>query len=257
MRKYLLTLLFWAQLIQFSVQAQTVLDQAKLSGIMEFTMDNDEGNVFMPDAEFNLFIKGNMSKVEMLSMMGNNVMIKDMSNNITTVLLEMMGKKYGYNISNDSIFSDTSQLLKNARVDSSYFLKQVNLIYTEYSKKINGIDCKKAIISYLNSSNTPENFEVWYCPDYLLPEGVSLGLENMMGQKSNLVLAGKIKEIKGLPVSYSIKVRVNARQLLNIRFEIEEIKMKIKIDDDTFEIPRSFNILSYREFQKVAPDFMK
>lgn len=257
MKKHLLTLFFWVLLIEFGVKAQTVLAQAKLSGIMEFTIDNDERNVFMPDAEFNVFIKGNMSKVEMLSMMGNNVMIKNMSNNTTTVLLEMMGKKYGYSISNDSIFSDTSQLLKNARIDSSSYLKQGNLIYTEDSKKINGIECKKAIISYLSSSNTPENFEVWYCPDYLLPEGVSLGLENMMGKKSNLALAAKIKEIKGLPISYNIKVRVNARQLLNIRFEIEEINTKSKIGEDSFEIPRAYTILSYREFQKVAPDFMK
>lgn len=130
--------------------------------------------------------------------------------------------------------------IKNACIETEADLAQQNKDYelnleeVKGTKKIAGYNCKKVKASLI--SNPSETFDVYYTSE--------LGMDSI----NNI---GPYKQIKGMLMEYRLK-----KLGLEMSFTATSVK-KEEIEEDAFEVPAFYKIVTRSEMEKLFDDIQK
>lgn len=194
-----------------------------------------------------IYYKGDKTKVESVSDFGKNMTFTDKAEKKTTTLMEMMGRKMGfYSTEQDAeAMQKRMDSSRKARRDSLEAMglrfsdpAEPEIVYTEESKKIAGIVCKKALIRTKSRQGEINETTIWYAPDFKMGSGFSMGTSGGgMGRSMGLNPAGMDK-INGFPMEYSIS-RQNG---MTVSMIVTKVDLDADIEDKTFDIPKGYDI---------------
>ena len=212
------------------------------------------------DLSTTVYYKGDMTKIESTSDFGNNITIVDRKEKKTTTLMEMMGKKMGFYSTDedDKAMRARMDSARNQRKDSLQKLgitfsapAEPEIVYTNESKKIAGLNCMKAIIKTKNRQGETNESTVWYCPDFKMGEGFTMVGGGPIGRGMMGGLNG-IEKINGFPMEYEMQ-RSNG---MKIHMTVSNVQLDPKIEDKTFEIPNGYDIKPMSEMQGTGGRMM-
>jgi hypothetical protein len=259
----------------FAIQAQQVLTNAVVKARIETSSDNsgagsgDGGGgmvIQMAGSETDIvgYFKDSMRKVSVKNNFMNSITLYDGNTGVSTILTESMGEKTGYTQ------NDMQRLEQRRRSDSIMKAREgeegsgpgrmvirmggganektTDISYSDESKKINGLDCKKAVVTTQGNDGTEKKTDVWYCPAYKLPAGINLG-RGMMN----------LAELKGMPVLYERSNTINVggnEIIMTTRYEVTSVETGKKIEDKEFELPKGYKVKTWEEYLKENPDGM-
>ncbi len=220
------------------------------------------------DATSTIYFRGDMSKVESVSDFGNNVVITDIKNKKTTTLIEAMGRKTGFystpaeeqqmRARMDSMRDARRDSMQQARRDTLQRMgfsfgtpAKPEIVYTEQTKKIAGMICKKAIVKNTQRGQTTET-EVWYSPEFKLAPGFSLnggngGQGGGRGGMMSMAGVNGLDQIEGFPMEYTTS-RGNG---FKIHMTVAKVQLDANIDDKVFEIPKGYELKPVTEMQQM------
>lgn len=192
------------------------------------------------DIQSTIWMKNGLSKTEADLGFGKSVVYYNSLNKTTTTLFELMGKKMGF-YSNEEELNKMLRETDSASIQRNAFNKQDVLIeYLNEEKTVAGIKCKKAIIHYQNRRLEDQQQEVWYCPEFILEQGIRF---------NELIRSASIpglKKLKGFPMEMEIK-----RQNGSItKFEVQKIELNADIKDQEFIIPSGYDIRPMSEMNQ-------
>jgi len=205
------------------------------------------------EANTTMYYRGDMSKVESTSDFGNNIIITDKKNKKTTTLTEAMGRKFGFYSTEEDEKAMRSRMdsSRNARRDS---LEKAGIPvskpakpeveYINETKKIAGYTCKKAILKSKNQRGEVNSTIVWYCPDFKMAEGFSLGGGAGRGMMAMAGVNG-LDQIEGFPMEYQME-RNNG---MKMHMTVTKVQLDAVIEDKVFEIPKGYDIKPMSEMQ--------
>lgn len=264
--------IIFLSLFPLTNMAQEVLHNGILKAKIETSTENNGGNegsgmevmIAGNETDIIVFLKDSLRKVLIQSNAMNSTNLYNGKTGITTVLTETMGEKTGYTQTQEQ------KLLQKRRADSIIkarengeppaagggivfrttlgAAKTTGIEYTSETKEINGMNCKKAIVTTSTPDGNEKKIDVWYTPDYILPVGVAVGRGGL-----------DLSTLKGIPVAYeqtnSIKMGDNEMTMIS-RYELKKIDKKAAVADKEFDIPKGYNIKTWDEYLKDNPDGM-
>jgi GLPGLI family protein len=179
---------------------------------------NDQMKSMMPKT-MTLTVKGNKSKVEMITGMGKNINITNGDDHTTITMMDMMGKKFAFNSTSEDIQKD----MEGAG--------DISVEYTNDTKEILGYTCKKAII-HMKGENEG-SMTVYYT--------------NELGSKALNFDNPQFKDIDGLMLEYEI---VNSNPGFTMHFVATNVEKK-KISDKEFDIPEGYEIKTREDMKTM------
>lgn len=169
-------------------------------------------------ASTTIFLKGNMSRSEMVSALFSSATIHDAKTGSAVVLREVSGQKLLIRMTSE----DWKK--KNARYEGITFSN------TGESKEIAGYKCTKAVAKMSDGST----FTVFYTSD-IVPENKEYDYH--------------FKDLNGLPLEYELTQRN-----LTIRYTVSKINLN-PVPASKFDIPTSgYRELSYEESQNMKAE---
>lgn len=188
-----------------------------------------------------MFFKNGMTKIESDMGMGTNQVIIDSKTKITTTLFEAMGRKMGFTSSDSAM----QQMMNNQdsgrqRIRPQQFNPEVFIEYLSETKKIAGMECKKALIRYKNRSGAEEQQIVWYSPEFVLGEGFSMRDMNRMANIPGL------NKLKGFPMEFETTRQNGAK----VHYQVTKVDLNAKVDDKTFLIPKDYDVKPMSEMRQ-------
>jgi len=199
-------------------------------------------------------LKGAMVKTFSESEMGRTTVLRDNTNKKTTTLMEMMGNKTGFFVTDeeqevmrkqmDSMMqtrrqgNDNNALTGNAP-------KSTEIIYVEESKKIAGQVCKKAFIVTTRQNGTKDSSTVWYCPDFKLEGIASTGGLSGFGNFGRTTSLGGLSDLAGFPMQYEMKLNRGRKMIV----EVTKLVIDKEVADKEFEIPKDFVVKPMKDMQ--------
>lgn len=217
-----------------------------------------DGNVMMArpggmEATTTVYYTPDMTKTESTTDFGNNITIVDRKNKKTTTLIEAMGRKTGFysTESDEAAMRGRMDSVRAARADSLRKLgipvgqpSKPEIEYFDETKKIAGYACKKAILKSKGQRGEINETTVWYCPDFKLPEGYSMGGG---GGRGMMMMAGMngLDQIPGFPMEYEFE-RSNGMKMHAV---VTKVQLDAQIDDKIFDIPKGYDIKPMSEMQ--------
>lgn len=165
-------------------------------------------------------IKGNMMKT-MMSMggMGKQSTIINSEDMNSVTLLDMMGQKFAIVIPKEELMNEIGEF-------------ETSVTYTDETKEVAGLACKKAIVAAKNTA-TGEEMEVvaWFTEKY---EVGKINIDNPL-----------FKDIEGLLLEFEIE-----QKGLVMKFTATDVKKK-KINDSEFEVPEGYKEVTKEELQNM------
>ena len=216
-------------------------------------------NMLDGETKFTTYLKGDLVKTVINAEMGRSTVYRDNNKKLTTTLMEMMGNKMGFYVTDDeqaemqrkrdSMFNerrkkDTS-LSKLPAFDRKYINSEI--VETGESKKIAGYTCKKAFIISSRFPGVYDTAIIWYTQEFKVQNLSSTGgFESMSGFMGNMAPSlNSLDKIDGFVMSYQIKMRRN--RLMNV--EVTKVELEKQIDDKEFKIPADFDIKPMKEMR--------
>ena len=174
---------------------------------MRIIRDGGEG-----ETRTTTWLKGDKVKTFSESEMGRTTIIRDNGKKMTTTLMEMMGKKTGFYV------TDSDQVLIRKKMDSMMQDRRPNglqessgtavsfeIANVNETKKISGFTCRKAIIITTRSNGKKDSSQVWYTPDLKLlgvnsTGGSFAGFGGISPQASTM--GTMFDKLDGFPIQY-------------------------------------------------------
>ena len=214
--------------------------------VATFTMPRDmETNTTM-------YYTTDFMKTESLSDFGNNVVIVDRVNKKTTTLIEAMGRKTGFFSTDADAETQRARMdsMRNLRRDSLAALgltfrdNKPELIYSDETKKVSGVVCKKVTIKSIGQGGQVSENVIWYNPEFKIDPNSSKASANpggFGGGRGGMMMGGGItglELIEGFPMEYEM-TRGNG---FKIHMTVLKAQPDASIDAKTFEIPKGFDI---------------
>jgi hypothetical protein len=197
-------------------------------------------------------LKGDLIKTFSESEMGRTTIIRDNANKKTTTLMEMMGNKTGFYSTDeeqeqmrkrmDSMMQSRPQVANNLGAGGA---STSTISYVDETKKIAGLQCKKALLITTRPNGNKDTGVVWYCPDFKLQGLPSTGGVSGFGAFTRTNTVGGLTDLAGFPMQYEIKM--NRGRTMTV--EITKIVIDKDIADKEFEIPKDFVVKSMKEMQ--------
>ncbi len=207
------------------------------------------------------YLKDSMVKTIMKSDIGRSTIIRNNEAKITTTLLEIMGNRTGFYI------TDTEQAAMKIKMDSMMearrnsdttkpkrtavnTVNQVEISYVDGAKKIAGYDCKKALVITTRILGIKDSVAVWYNPDLKLYNIASTGGTSSFGgfgNVGNFTSLNGLDKIDGFVMQYEMSMRRGRRMIV----EVTKIDIKKEVAQKEFEIPKDFDIKPMKEFQSM------
>lgn len=273
--KYLLVLPF-TLLCSIAFAQTKVYQQAQVSTTVnviapeEEAVDNMQGggefrggmnfrNMMDGETKFVTFLKGDKIKTTIKSEMGRSAVYRDNTQKSTTTVMEVMGSKNGFVITDDEQADmqrkrDSMMALRRNK-DTS--VKAVNterpnfttdISYTNESKKIAGFNCKKGYLITTRLLGIKDSAAFWYCPEFKL-ENVSYtgGLNNIPMMSNMAPNLNGLDKVEGFVMAYETKMRRNR----TLTVEVTKVELDKKIEDKEFDIPKDIEIKPMKEMQNM------
>lgn len=201
-------------------------------------------------------VKNDMIKTVIKSDMGRSTIIRNNASKLTTTLLEMMGNKTGFYI------TDEEQAALRKRMDSMMLARTkdsasnprrsqqevpVEVSITGDTKKMAGYNCKKAYLISTRFLGAKDTAIVWYTPEIKITNLTTTGaVFNMGGMgmgNSNSGNQGALSQLDGFVMRYETKMRRNRLMIV----EVTKIDLTKEIADKEFEIPKDFEVKPMKE----------
>lgn len=232
--------------------------------------DNDSdagGGPSGMESKNTVYMKGDLIKTTSQSDFGNNITIIDKKNKTTTTLIEAMGRKTGYTVSDAE--QEEVQKRMQARMDSLRQTRGNNqppggqdnftpgsseIVETNDTKKIADQVCKKVIIKTKSRQGETSETIVWYTPDFKMAEGFPVTGSSMGGGRG---FAGRgrggffntadLEKIKGFVMGYEL-ARPNG---FSMKMEVTKIQLNTDIADKQFEVPKGYEMKTAQEVQNM------
>lgn len=235
--------------------AQQVVNEAVIQMKIETTNPNSDGTppvsndgegrvmVRIGDGEMKskMYFKNGMTKVETDMGMGLNQVIIDSKEKKTTTLFEAMGRKMGFYTTE----GDMQRMMAGAdsgrqqRIQQP-FSPEVFVEYLSETKKIAGMECKKALLRYKDRRGEEVQQEVWYTPEFILGEGFKIRDVMRMANIPGL------EKIKGFPMEFNL-VRQNGAK---VHYQVSNVDLNAKVDDKVFLIPKGYDVKPMSEMNR-------
>jgi GLPGLI family protein len=251
-------LIFSAIAVLFTINAsmaQQVVNEAVIQMKIETTNPNSDGAppvsndgegrvmVRMGDGEMKskMYFKNGMTKVETDMGMGLNQVIIDSKEKKTTTLFEAMGRKMGFYTTE----GDMQRMMAGAdsgrqqRVQQP-FAPEVFVEYLSETKKIAGMECKKALLRYKDRKGEEVQQEVWYSPEFILGEGFKIRDVMRMANVPGL------EKIKGFPMEFQLTRQNGAK----VHYQVSKVELNAKVDDKVFLIPKDYDVKPMSEMNR-------
>jgi hypothetical protein len=200
-------------------------------------------------------LKGDMVKTFSESEMGRTTILRDNKNKKTTTLMEMMGNKTGFYVTDeeqevmrkqmDSMMQTRRQGNDNSVFNNGTAAKSTEIIYVEESKKIAGQVCKKAFIVTTRQNGTKDSSTVWYCPDFKLEGITSTGGMSGFGNFGRITSIGGLSDLAGFPMQYEVRLTRGRKMIV----EVTKLVIDKEITDKEFEIPKDFVVKPMKDMQ--------
>jgi GLPGLI family protein len=161
-----------------------------------------------------LYIKGHLSRVEMVSALFSSTTIHDSKSGNAVVLREVSGQKLLIRMNSDNWQE------KNRRY------KDIEFKNTGETKNIAGYNCKKAVATLKDGSS----FVVYYTPD-LIPENRNYDYQ--------------FRSLNGLPLEYELNMGK-----MTIKYTVSKVNLN-PVPASKFDIPKSgYREMTYDESKK-------
>jgi GLPGLI family protein len=251
-------LIFSAIAVLFTItvsMAQQVVNEAVIQMKIETTNPNSDGGppvsndgegrvmVRIGDGEMKskMYFKNGMTKVETDMGMGLNQVIIDSKEKKTTTLFEAMGRKMGFYTTE----GDMQRMMAGAdsgrqqRIQQP-FAPEVFVEYLSETKKIAGMECKKALLRYKDRRGEEVQQEVWYTPEFVLGEGFKIRDVMRMANVPGL------EKIKGFPMEFQITRQNGAK----VHYQVSKVDLNTKVDDKVFLIPKDYDVKPMSEMNR-------
>ncbi len=250
------------------IQAQKILNHAVISttSTIEAPEDNqiediqNQGNerarMFRSftdgETKVTTYYKDSLVKTVLKTDMMRTTILRDNNTKMTTTLLEVMGRKNGFYI------SDEEQAAQRVKMDSMMRArrndtgtrrpqqparKTTEFAYTTETKKIAGYTCKKAYVVNTNILGQKDSSVVWYTTDIRMP-----GLTSTAASFGNFGgVTADFSALNGFVMWYQTKMQGNRTLTLAVN-KIDEEK---NIDDKEFAIPKDFELKPMSEMRSM------
>jgi hypothetical protein len=207
-------------------------------------------------------VKNDLVKTVIKTDMGRSTIIRDNAAKKTTTLIEMMGNKTGFYVTDseqvemkkrmDSMMrsrsKDTSANSATRRVQTTA-PAPVEISTTDETKKIAGYTCKKVYLISTRFLGIKDSATVWYTPDIKINNlsstggsGMSMGMMAMGGNSGGGTLSG-LEKIDGFVMRYETKMRRNRTMVV----EVTKVDLTKEISDKDFELPKDFEVKTMKE----------
>lgn len=207
------------------------------------------------------YLKNDKVKTIMKNDMGRSTIIRDNGAKLTTTLLEIMGNKTGFYITDDEqaemkIRMD-SMMQARRKADTSNTRpapppsdQPVEISYAEGTKKVAGIACKKALVITTRLLGVKDTVVVWYNPEIKLNNIASTGGTSSFGgfgNMGNFRSLNGLDKIEGFVMQYEMPMRRGRRMIV----EVTKIDLEKEVADKEFDIPKDFDVKPMKEFQSM------
>ncbi len=199
------------------------------------------------------YLKNDMVKTVIKTDMGRTTIIRNNNAKLTTTLLEMMGNKNGFYITDDeqaAMRMKMDSAMRARRKDSTQqpyrpsAENPVTISYSNDTKKIAGYTCKKAYVITTRILGLKDTMAVWYNPDIKMQNISSTGGLSGFG---NAGTANGLDKIDGFVMGYEMTVRRNRKMTV----EVTKIETSKDIADKEFEIPKDFVLKPMKDMQNT------
>jgi hypothetical protein len=202
-------------------------------------------------------VKNDLVKTVMKSDMGRTTIIRNNANKMTTTLLEMMGNKTGFYITDDEqakLRVEMDSMMKARRKDSSSARMMrpaeatpVQVVYTNDTKKIAGYPCKKAYLVATRILGIKDSSVVWFTPDFKVNNVTSTGGSFSMGMGGAPAVSNGFDKIDGFVMGYETKMRRGRTMIV----QVTKIELDKEVADKEFEIPKDFDVKPMKEMRSM------
>jgi hypothetical protein len=161
-------------------------------------------------------VKGEKSRSEIMTPMGNQVDITDYATKTKVGLFDIMGQKYAIKSNSDDIQKEMASEAKST------------ITLSPETKMVAGYLCKKAIVT-VDDKGTKYSFDVYYTSE--------------LGPKEANFSNPTFKDIDGVLMEFSMKT-----EQFTMKFTATSVEKKTVSAKD-FEIPADYTITTEEEFQ--------
>ena len=201
----------------FSQNTKHTVSSAKIA--YKITSVSDK-NIASKPLEYILYIKKDMSRVEMQSDKGTTVMISDNLANTGYLLMENSGNKMAMKMNRDA-------MMKKSGVAT-----ETKVQITRESKVIAGYTCYKAIITS-NYKDDTKVYDVWFTNDI----------------KGNYSYDTKINGLNGLMMEFESAQDGKSYKMVATKVDLED-----NLSDDLFKVPADYQIMDMSSFMGVPKE---
>lgn len=197
------------------------------------------------------WLKNDMIKTVIKSDMGRTTIIRNNGLKVTTTLMEMMGNKTGFYVSDEDqaeMKRKRDSMMANHKPGDSGSVRtmpantptNVDISYSEETKIIAGYVCKKAYVITTRLLGFKDTTVVWYTPEFKLQNVSSTGGLSGFG---NMGAVNGLDKVDGFVMGYEMKMRRNRR----MEVEVKKIDLGKEISDKEFDISKDFEVKSLKE----------
>ena len=197
-------------------------------------------------------IKNNLVKTVINNEINSTTTIRDNDKKVTTTLMQMNGSTTGFYATDEDQEKMRKQMdslmqsrRENGQVAESIVTPTTDIVYIDESKKIAGMQCKKAILITTRKNKTDSNM-VWYCPDFKVQGVTSTGGIAGFGGKATQV-AG-LEKLNGFPMQYETTMNRGRKMIV----EVTKIDIEKEIKDKEFELPKDVEIKAMKDMQQMG-----
>jgi GLPGLI family protein len=203
----------------YAADAQTKFSEGKI--VFDITYpgtDLDQNMMAMMPTDATIYVKKDMSRMEMKMGMGSMVAISDAKSGTTTTLMDMMGQKIAMKITPDDLKKEKEKSGK----------PQVQI--TDETKDIAGYKCRKAIVTTTTDGKDKYTFNVWFTKD----------IEAKNSAKN------QIEGIDGFMMEFETK-----QQGMTIKMTAQSVTPQ-PVDDSMFVIPDGYKQMTMDDMKKMG-----
>ena len=227
------------------VQAATAVDGGEIR-VMRFGGDGE--------TKTTTWLKNDLVKTYIESEMSRTTLFRDNAKELTTTIMEMMGKRSGF------YATDQEQAAMRKRMDSmmqsrggqnvsfgpgSNTPATYSVVYIDERKKILGYLCKKALVIAART-NRSDTTTVWYSTDFKLHNLFSTGSTAAgFGGFTGSAVSGGMELLNGFPMQYERNMNRGRRMTV----EVTKLVIDKDISDKEFEIPKDIEIKAMKDLQ--------
>lgn len=202
-------------------------------------------------------VKNDMVKTVIKSDMGRSTIIRNNETKLTTTLIEMMGNKTGFFVTDEEqaeLRKSMDSMMQARSKDSAATQRRpqetptVEVSYTDETKKIAGYNCKKAyLVTTRLLGLVKDTAIVWYSPEFKVKNVSSVGGGFSMGMGAAATSTNSMEKIDGFVMRYETKMRRNRTMIV----EVTKVDLTKEIADKEFEIPKDFDVKPMKEMRNM------